>query len=88
MHAEDIKAAIRKKSLTQADVARDLEVSDMAVSHVIHGRQKSARVAKRISDVTGIPVSKLWPGKYPDIEMLESLKEAVTQKRSQRRVAA
>lgn len=88
MHPEDIKAAIRKKRLNQADIARALGVSGMAVNHVIHGRQKSARVARRISEVTEIPVTRLWPGKYPEIEFLESLAAQAAMKKSGKAVRA
>ena len=74
MHPADIKAALQKCGTTQTAVARSLRgpVSQMAVSHVISGRGKSARIALRISQLTGIPVSQLGPGKYPALEMLQS----------------
>lgn len=72
MHPEDIKAAIRKKGRTQKSVAAALGVSSMAVAHVVMGRQKSARVARAISALTGLRVSELFPGRYPQLEMLES----------------
>lgn len=64
MHHEDIKAAIRKKGVNQAQIARHLEVSEMLVSSVIKGTNKSARVAKAISKIVGLPVDVLWPGIY------------------------
>lgn len=64
MHPEDIKAAIRKRGIKPADIARQLDVSDMSVSAVIAGNGKSARIAERISQVTGLSVDTLWPGKY------------------------
>lgn len=67
MHPEDIKAAIRKKHSSLAEIARTLQVSRMGVSHVVKG-SKSKRIARHISGVTGIPVSKIWPGKYPELE--------------------
>lgn len=64
MHHEDIKAAIRKKGVNQAQIARHLEVSEMLVSSVIKGTNKSARVAKAIAKIVGQPVDVLWPGAY------------------------
>lgn len=64
MHHEDIKAAIRKKGLTPAEMAAHLKVSAQLVSQVIRGRSKSARVAKAIARVTGLSVDELWPGIY------------------------
>jgi Ner family transcriptional regulator len=71
MHAEDIKAAVRKAGSTQASIARALGVSRMAVCHVVAGNSSSARIAKRISEIAGVPVSQLWPGKYPRLEKLD-----------------
>lgn len=75
MHAEDIKAAIRKAGCTQAEIARALKVSRMAVGHVVANHGKSRRIAQRIATVTGIPVAKLWPGKYPDLEHVQRIPE-------------
>ena len=72
MHPADIQAAIKKAGASQSSIGRELPgktVSRMAVSHVISGRSKSARIALRISEVTGVPVRELWPGKYPILEM-------------------
>lgn len=67
MHVEDIKAEIRKRGTSAAEISRRLNVSRMAVSHVMRGGT-SKRIAAVISEVTGIPAAKLWPGKYPDLE--------------------
>jgi len=64
MHPEQIKAAIRMTGTTPAYIADDMGVSRTCVSHVIHSRGVSAKVAVRIAKVTGIPVATLWPGKY------------------------
>lgn len=64
MHPEQIKAAIRMKGTTPSAIAVELGVSSNSVSHVIHGRGTSARVARCISNVTGLSVHILWPGKY------------------------
>lgn len=64
MHHEDIKAAIRKRGVTPADIAKHLDVTDQTVSCVIRGVTKSARVAEAIASITGLTVSALWPGVY------------------------
>lgn len=64
MHPEQIKAAIRMTGITPTALGRDLGVTHTCVAHVIAGRGTSARVARRIAEVTGIPVATLWPGKY------------------------
>lgn len=68
MHHEDIKAAIRKRGSTPSEIARALGITHAAVSLVIRGSSTSARVAKRISDLTGLSLGQLWPGKYLKLE--------------------
>lgn len=82
MHPADIKALIEKAGSSQTDIARSLpgrngkELSLMTVNTVIHGRGKSRRVAMAISRLTGVPVSRLWPSKYPELEKLQALQAA------------
>ena len=64
MHPADIQAALIKAGYNQAKIASDLNVSHNAVSLVIHGRTKSARIAKHVSKLTKLPLSILWPGRY------------------------
>lgn len=61
MHAEEIKATIRMKGITPAVIAQELGVTQQTVSGVIHGKGKSRRIQKRISEVTGISIETLWP---------------------------
>ncbi len=68
MHPADIQASLKKAGVTQARVAQSLRVTDGAIHLVLRGATKSARIARRISEVTGIPVAQLWPGKYPLLE--------------------
>lgn len=71
MHPEDIKALLRKKGSSAAAVSRRLKVEPGTVSNVIHGRYASRRIATHISAFVGIPVSQLWPDRYPRIELAE-----------------
>jgi Ner family transcriptional regulator len=71
MHPEDIKAAIRKAGSSPAAIARELKVSNTAVSHAIRGN-KSTRIAKVIVRVTKRRFVDLWPGKYPEFEFVEA----------------
>lgn len=66
MHHEDIKAAVRKRGITLADLAKTLHVSPMMVSRVVRGDSKSEVVAKAIAKVTGLSVDELWPGLYAE----------------------
>lgn len=61
MHHEDIKAAIRKKGVTPADIARHLVVSPSAVTAVIKGKSQSEDIRAAIARVTGLSTSELWP---------------------------
>lgn len=65
MHPADINAALLKKGTNQTIISESLGISHVAVSHVIHGRSTSQRIAEAVSKATGISVAKLWPGRYP-----------------------
>lgn len=77
MHPEDIKAAVRKNGHTLQSVAESVtgrsggRVTKSAVSKVLHGSVKSQAIASRIAKAAGLPVSALWPGKYPQLETKE-----------------
>lgn len=64
MHPADIKAALQKRGTNQSKIAEALNLSRSTITYVIQGRSKSRRVADAISKATGIPVDRLWPGKY------------------------
>lgn len=65
MHPADINAALIKKGVNQTIIAESLHISHVAVSHVIHGRSTSKRIADAVSAATGLSLDKLWPGRYP-----------------------
>lgn len=64
MHALDIQYALKKAGITQADIARQCQVSKVTVGYVIAGKTTSRHVAKAISAATGCSLETLWPGKY------------------------
>jgi lambda repressor-like predicted transcriptional regulator len=64
LHHADIKAALIKAGFNQSTIADDMKVSDTTVSYVIRGLSTSRRIANHISKKVGIPVQKLWPGRY------------------------
>lgn len=78
MHPAQIKAALEMAGHTQASIARAVTgrsggpVTSAAVHHVVRGLSHSRVIALAISDATGLPVSQLWPGKYPHIEAQQS----------------
>jgi lambda repressor-like predicted transcriptional regulator len=63
MHPEQIKAEIRMRGTTPAQIADELAVSKSAVSMIIAGKGKSDRIATHISKLIGVPVASLWPEK-------------------------
>mgnify|MGYP003590910178 CR=1 FL=1 len=63
MHPEQIKAAMRMKGVSPTALADELDVAIASVSQVISGRAVSARIRKRIAEITGHSVEELWaPG--------------------------
>lgn len=63
MHPEQIKASIRMRGTTPSAIADELGVCRSTVSQVISGRGTSERIAKKISEVVGLPVASIWPPK-------------------------
>lgn len=65
MHPADIRAALAKKGYTQDKLLEGTPYGHQSfVSHIIHGRRFNATIHQKISDVTGIPLHKLWPRIY------------------------
>ncbi len=64
MHPEDIKAGLRKRGVTCADIARDLGITRNAVSLVVHNHATSRPVAERIAAILGRSPDAIWPGRY------------------------
>ena len=64
MHPEQIKAEVRMRGSSFAQIARTLQINRVTVSTVAQGITTSARTAQCIADLLGVPASKLWPGKY------------------------
>ena len=50
MHPADIQAALKKKKITQKEIAKELGVSEMAVSMVINKRMVSERIIRVVAD--------------------------------------
>lgn len=71
MHPSFIKAELQLKGFRMRTLAKRLHVTDSSVWRVVHGEARSRRIAKEISRITGIPVSQLWPQRYPEIELAE-----------------
>jgi len=55
-----IKILLLEKGITQADLARRMDVSRSAVNHVINGRVESERIKKGIAKGLGMSYKRLW----------------------------
>jgi lambda repressor-like predicted transcriptional regulator len=92
MHHADIKAALQKKGYTQSQVAAMAtrgkgHAHKSAVSRVIRGDLKSAALAQLIAKLIGMPISQIWPGKYPSLVHLEKT-PPLSSRRASRKPAA
>lgn len=62
-HPEDIKAAIRKRGSTLAELARAEGISKQVLSMVLQGRA-SARDEKAIAKFLSLKPATIWPSRY------------------------
>ena len=61
----DLKYALAKKGYTLTRVAEELGLfGPQSVQQVLTRKYISARVEKRVSDITGIPLEVLFPDRY------------------------
>lgn len=63
-HPEDVKSSLRKFGYSQADIARELDVTPSFVSHVIHGI-KNSRIQAQIAEKLDKKPEEIWPSRYP-----------------------
>lgn len=61
VHPEAIKEALRIKGVTPTALADEMGVANSTMSQVISGRSESARIKRRIAEITGHSVDVLWP---------------------------
>lgn len=61
----DLKFALAKKGYTLTRIAKELDLyGPQSVQQVLTRKYISARVEKRVSDIIGIPLEKLFPDRY------------------------
>ena len=68
------KAALALAGLTQADIARKLDVSKQAVGMVIQGVTRNPRIRVAIAEACGMPVEVLFP-QTADAERMTNARE-------------
>lgn len=61
---ERLKAELRIRGTSLAQIARDLAVSDASVTLVGKGFQRSARIERALAQAVGTTPEALFPGRY------------------------
>jgi predicted transcriptional regulator len=61
MKGYNIRQIMADNKVKVTDIAKDMDVTHVAVSNVIHGKSKSARIQRHIATKLNRPVSDLWP---------------------------
>ena len=61
MKPNEIRAALLMKGIRLVDIANKLKVSRSAVSSIISGKYKSARIQEEIAGAIGKSVEEIWP---------------------------
>lgn len=61
MHPVDIRSALKKAGYTAVRVADELGITSGGVRQVMDGATRSIRIEERISEITDIPLYRLWP---------------------------
>lgn len=64
MDALDINYRLRRLGKTQAQIARELGVTQSVVGNVINNRITAYGVASHIASLLGLRVADLWPQRY------------------------
>ncbi|NJN39481.1 MAG: transcriptional regulator [Acaryochloridaceae cyanobacterium CSU_3_4] len=67
MRPELIWLALRDQGYSYASLARELGYTINAVRSIVYSQKKSQKVESKISEITGIPLSELWPDRYSDV---------------------
>lgn len=66
MNYFEIKYALAKKGYTLTGLAHELGLAGpQSVQQVLTRKHRSARVEKRVFEITGIPLEELFPDRYP-----------------------
>jgi Ner family transcriptional regulator len=64
MDALEIIYRLKRLGVSQADIARQLQVSQAVVSNTIHSRVTCYRVAAHVAGLLGETAQTLWPDRY------------------------
>jgi lambda repressor-like predicted transcriptional regulator len=73
----DLKYALARKGYTLTRVAIELGLfGPQSVQQVLTRKYISARVERRVSEITGIPLEKLFPDRYQPEKRRQQLDDA------------
>jgi transcriptional regulator with XRE-family HTH domain len=63
LEASTILAELKRRGITQSQIARACQCTDALVWQVIHGRRPTARIQDEIATQLGVPVASLFPAR-------------------------
>lgn len=76
---ERLKAELRIRGTSLARIARELGVTDSALSLVGKGYHRSSRIEKALADAVGVTAEELFPHRYfREMELRTKALQAVT----------
>lgn len=64
MSPVEIKVAMLRVGVSQADIARKCNVHRSMIGHIIHGRAVAAHIHNAIATAINIPAKQIWPDYY------------------------
>lgn len=64
MDPEEIKIALMRAKVTQAEIARKFDVTGAAVTRVISGDSTSRRIREAIAEAINTDIRWIWPSTY------------------------
>lgn len=64
MHPEYIKAALKARGKTPAQLSRDLALDRRSVSMCLNGNFNSDRIQRAVADFIDLPVEFVFPERY------------------------
>jgi lambda repressor-like predicted transcriptional regulator len=64
MRPKEIRILLLKADITQAELAREQEVKQQLIYHVIEGNIVSDRIRQHIAKRLGIDIKRIWPDPY------------------------
>jgi lambda repressor-like predicted transcriptional regulator len=64
MRPHEIRFAMMQAGVHQAEVARELDVSQNSVHLIIEGKAVSDRIRRKIAEKIGLDIARIWPSVY------------------------